>query len=219
MSSVRAPYHKLTEDIGQIANEVTFEVEAPDIIVEHYVKRAITQFCERSEFWQEDIGPARVTSSTNTIEISSSRYSNIVQLKSIWVPGDDDNDYIELAKGNDYLGNTDWIYSQSSVDTISVFPHTELIGKDVIINAALKPIEYSGTFKFSEQILREYFDAIVAGTKGALYMIPNKMWTDIRLGSEHYSLFELEANKALARGNRGFDRTPKRIHHKARDFY
>lgn len=212
-----APSHTHTENIEEIVNEVRFETGAPDLIIEHYTKRAIERFADKSRFWQEDVGPIRVVDASDTYDLAATRYTTIIQLEKIYALNDEGR-LQEFVHGPDD-GSDTWGYYQPSPFTFTVYPHNQLIGKDLVIDCSLKPREYNDRFRFSTLLTEEYFDALVSGTKAFLYRVSNKPWSNADLAMLNQHEFDNKINDAKTRMTQGFAKEARRIKHVPRLFY
>lgn len=204
--------HRLVSIPDDVINEVQFEItEAPYDSIVLFVQRAVCDFCEISHYWQEEIGPLMPQLGADAYDIDAPRGSSIVSVLHVSTA---DN---ELYRSQDE--SVHYRFWQSSSGSIEFYPIDELAGKSISIIGALKPEIDGNNFKFSETILRDYRDAIVAGAKAKLYLIPRKPWTDLNLAQVNSGLFQEKANEALRAKGRGFSKLPDRSIPKKREFY
>jgi hypothetical protein len=205
--------HKTAVIPENFYDEIIFEItEANRDSVGLYLQRAVIEFCEKSHFWQEDIGPLRVVAATNSFDISPPRGLSVVSIVGVLASGE------ELVRSAD--ASVPYRYTQKSPFAISVEPHDQLIGSDVSIYAALKPdIKPGDSFKCSEALLDQYRDAIITGAKSLLYKVPRKPWTDMQLAQSYWQLFETASSEALRTQARGFLRIADKTTETKRPFY
>lgn len=206
----------LTEDLTTLMNEVRLEVGSiSDAIIEHHAHRTIIDFCERTQIWQEDVGPIQVIPEIDNYEISSNRFAAVVQVRSVFAE-DDNGDLVEF----DYGQNLDsWSYYRDSAYHMTVAPLDELVGRQLIVNASLKPKLYNGVFKFAQIVTDDYFDAIASGIKSRILRIPNKEWTNPQMAGAYAGQYEQAINAATVRVGREFNRIPHRVAPKRRSFF
>lgn len=204
--------HRLVSIPDDLINEVQFEIpEAPYDSIVLFMRRALCDFCEISHYWQEEIGPLMPQLGAYAYDIDAPRGSSIVSVLKVSTA---DN---ELHRSQDE--GVRYRFWQSSSGAIEISPIDELAGKSISIIAALQPEVDGNNFKFSETILRDYRDAIAAGTKAKLYMIPRKPWTDLNLAQANAVKFQDQAGEALRARGRGFSKLPDRSIPKKREFY
>jgi len=210
--------HRLTEIPESAIDEVLFEIpEAPQDSVSWAIKKAIEEFCELSHYWKEDIGPVRVMPGCSDYEVSAYGNAAIVSIVNIKTTSSDGR-LIQLERvSTDDVRYRFWQYTPFSITISSV---DELSGLDLSVFAALKPIDCSSRFEFSESILIDYQDAILAGARARLYEVPRKPWFDPALHQKNRSIFVTAASDALRSQGRGYSRLPDRSSkQKARSFY
>ena len=208
--------HQTTDDFDLVVDEVSAEIEGvSSTLIEHHVMRTIIDFCERSQIWQEDVGPIVVRPGVDTYEIFPDREKAVVQVKTVFAK--DGEDLIELDYGKDPCS---WAFYHDSPSHITVLPLDELEGKRLIINAAVKPVfNRNAPFQFSQLVVDDYFDAISAGTKARVFRVPGKEYSNPNLSVHYQQMYEAAANDALVRAGRDFARMPHRLQRKPRRFY
>lgn len=208
--------HPRTDDIELLKNDVRIEcLSAPELLIEHHIQRTIIDFCERSQIWQEDVGPIQVIAGIDTYEISASRTERVVQVKEIYAENDD-GDLVQLDYGQ---GLTQWSWYHDGPYNITVAPLEYLEGRSLIVVSALTPQLYNGQFKFSRIVTDEYFDAIAAGAKSRILAVPGKEWTNPQMAGVYSGQYEQKLNGALVRVGRDHARIPHRVAPKPRAFY
>lgn len=205
--------HKTAVIPENFHDEIVFEIpEANRDSVGLYLQRAVIEFCEKSHFWQEDIGPLRVVATTNSYDISPPRGLSVVSVIGVFANS------CELVRSDD--PDITYRYFQNSPFAIAVEPHAELIGSDLSIYAALKPdIKPGDSFKCSEALLDQYRDVIISGAKSMLYKVPRKPWTDTQLANNYWQSFEVASSEALRTQARGFLRIADKTTEVKRPFY
>ncbi len=210
--------HRLTEIPESIIDEIGFEIpEAPYDSVVWALKKSIAEFCELSHYWKEDIGPVRVLAGCTDYDVSAFGNASIISILEIkTVTGDGRS--IELERSSsDCVRYRFW---QHTPFTITISPVDELIGIDLSVFAALKPQENSSDFEFSENILTDFQDSIIAGAKAKLYEVPRKPWFDPSLYQKNRAEFVSAGSDALRSQARGYSHLPdKSVKQKARSFY
>lgn len=208
--------HPRTEDIELIKNEVRLEcLTPPELLIEHHIQRTIIDFCERSQIWQEDVGPIQVIAGIDTYEISASRTERVVQVRNIYAQADG-GDLIQFDYG---IGRHTWSWYHDGPYNISISPVEGLVGKQLIVVAALTPQLYNGQFRFSRMITDEYFDAIATGAKARILAVPGKDWTNPQMAGMYSAKYEQALNGALVRAGRDHARIPHRVAPKARSYF
>ena len=210
--------HRLTEIPDAIIDEVNFEIpEAPHDSVVWALKKSIVEFCELSHYWQEDIGPVRVLNGIAEYDIASCANTVIVSVLHIKTQSTDGR-LITLERAcADDVRYRFWQYTPF---TVSVSPVDDLVGLELSLIAALKPKNLTADFEFSESVLTDYQEAIIAGAKAKLYEVPRKPWFDPALHQKNRHDFTTAASDALRAQARGYTRVPdKSVKQKARRFY
>lgn len=204
--------HRLVSIPDDLINEIQFEIpEAPYDAIQLHLRRAICEFCELSHYWQEEVGPLTPQAGTDIYDIDAPRGASIVSVVKV------SSDDFELHRSDS--SDVRYRFWQSSSNTIQVSPIDELAGKSISIVAALAPQLDGNNFKFSETVLRDYRDALVAGAKAKLYMIPRKPWADLNLAQANAAKFQDHAGDALRARGRGFSRLPDQSVPKKREYY
>lgn len=207
--------HRAIDVPEDLIDSIQFEIpEAPHDSVEHYLRRSITEFCEKSHYWQEDIGPVRVVGNLDEYELSVPRRVSIVTVHNIFFTEQDRT--VELPRSE---GDLTYRYWQPTPFTFKPEPRDRLVGKDLSVIVSLRPELYNGSFKVSQFLIQEYRDALIAGAKAALYMVPRKPWTDFQLSQLNSSIFSRAVEAALRTKGRGYSRLPDRAVRKPRSFY
>ncbi len=210
--------HRVIEDLDQVIRDVIIEMPTvPESAIVFHARRAIVDFCDASHYWLEDIGPVRVSQGRDTYDLPISRSFGVVSVLSVTASNGNGDENRHLQRSNDE--NVKYRFTQRTPFTISVNPSDDLDQWDLSIIAALRPVEVSGRFRFSEVILGDYYDAIVAGTKYRLYKIPQKDWTDLQQAAVNQGVFDELTRAALRQQGRGFSRLPTSGVIKSRRFY
>jgi len=207
--------HRAVDIPEDLIDAVQFEIpEAPHDSVEHYLRRSITEFCEKSHFWQEDIGPIRVVDNLEEYELSVPRRVSIVTVHQVFYT--EHGKVIELPRA---AGDMSIRYWQPTPFTFVPEPKERLTGKDLSVIISLRPELYNGSFKVSQFLIQEYREALAAGAKASLYSVPRKPWTDFQLSQLNLSIFSRAAEAALRSQGRGYSRLPDRSVRKPRSFF
>lgn len=209
--------HKTTSNIDDLVNEIQFEIpEAVFDSIQLFVRRAIVAFCERSHYWREDIGPVRVTAQTHEYDLPTSRTVDVVEIQAVSVSVDGSSLIVLQRSATD---DVKYRYWQPTPTTFTVAPVEELAGHDLAVICSLKPQLYGNQFKFSEQLLVDHRDALIAGAKAMLYKTPRKPWTDLQQAQINAGDFEARVAAARRTVARGYSLSPDRISRKSRPFY
>lgn len=208
--------HPRTEDIELLKNDVRIEcLSAPELLIEHHIHRTIIDFCERSQIWQEDVGPIQVIAGIDTYEVSASRRERVVQVKEVYAENDG-GDLVQFEYGQ---GLRSWSWYHDSPYNITVAPLEYLEGRQLIVVAALTPQLYNGQFRFSRMITDEYFDAIATGAKARILAVPGKDWTNPQMAGAYTAKYEQALNGALVRAGRDHAQIPHRVAQRPRSFF
>lgn len=210
--------HRLIELPTSIVNEIQFELpEAPHDSIIHHLKQSIIEFCERSNYWKENVGPIRVFKDVTEYDVPVYQGVTVVSVLNVFAIGSDGKEIILERVLTPDVKYRFWQYTPF---TISFYPLEELDGLDVAIFSSLKPSDLVDEFKFSEHILLDYSDAIVSGAKARLYATPRKPWTDPAHHQLNKSQFTTAIGEALRAQGRGYSRLPDRASkQKSRSFY
>ena len=155
-----------------LIDEIQFEIpEAPFHSVEKYLKTSIVTFCEKSNYWQEDLTSIEVVENVISYSIPQPVTTDVVNVISIYT---DECQELQRSQGADI----EFRYWLENPFTIAVAPTEKLSGRSLIITASVKPKIESENFEFSTWLLRDYREALIAGAKAMLYKSPRKPWTD-----------------------------------------
>jgi hypothetical protein len=209
--------HKTTSNIDDLVNEIQFEIpEAVFDAVELFVRRAIVTFCEKTNFWCEDLGPVTVNLQTDEYDLPISRTVDVVEIVNV-LANRGDGSKVELERCAS--GDVKYRYWQPTPTTFTVSPIQELAGSELSVICSLKPQLYGNQFKFSEQLLVDHRDALVAGAKSMLYKIPRKPWSDLQQAQINANDFQTRIAAARRTVARGYSISPDRVPRKQRPFY
>lgn len=203
--------HRITEDCSDLIRDLVVEFPiASDALLTHALRRAFSNFCEKSHFWHMQLDTVTVEDGVTNYELSPGNYFLLLDIKKVTVP---DGEVKQSAKPTGIYARWD----QSSADSIDLFSIDH--GDEVTIIAAVKPKEYNDTFKFSELILSDYRAAILDGARAYLFRLPKKEWTDLQQFQLCDSLFNASCSEARRRQVDSFSRLGNKVTEKPREFY
>jgi hypothetical protein len=214
--------HALIDLPDDVINEIHLEIPEANIAsITHFLRRAVIEFCEKSHYWQEDIGPVTVGEDVTEYDLPVSNSFSLVSVMKVFFLDVMGNE-VRLSpaqSGNSESPDLKYRYWQPTPFTLCFYPYDELIDKEISIVAAIKPELYNNSFKFSDYIIKDFREAIIAKAKACLYKIPRKEWTDINEARLNESIFMEKTREALRRQNAGYSSIPYRGEKKIRLYY
>lgn len=207
--------HRQADDLSELVRFIRVEIPtASDDLILPYVKRAVVEFCESSQFWVEEVGPIQVIPGIDTYEIATSAHQALVNIRDVYTEHQDK--LLQLGKGREAV---DWRWWMHSPDSIVISPVDRMEGKTLNVIAAVKPKERDGVFRVSEHVINDYFEALCWGAKSKLYRVPTLEIADVSMAAMYEHKFNEVAEGALRRVANGYSRSPKRVPPKPRDFF
>lgn len=205
--------HVVIDIPDEMHDEIQFEVDAPHSSIVNALRRSVIKFCEKSHYWQEECEPITVVAGTQTYDLEFSDESK--QIVSVMHVADDEEIKYERCE----TGEVSRGYWQGTPTTIDIYPDDELGDRVITVIAAIRPALFENEFKVSKPLIADYRDAIVAGAKALLYVIPNKPWMNLQLAQINQSTFDAIAEDALLTQARGYSRVHGKAPRKVREYY
>ena len=195
--------HSVIEIPEELIDDIQFEIpEAPYDAIVSKLRESIISFCETSHYWQEEIDPVAIVADTATYELTTARSVSLVSVLSV------KSDERNLIRSQ--ADDIEFKYWQPNPFSIEVSPIDRLENQTFTIVAAVKPVLYNNSFKFSANLLANYRVALIAGAKSLLYKTPRKAWSDLKQAAINDTIFEAAAQDCLLMQSRGYSRLPDR---------
>lgn len=129
------------------------------------------------------------------------------RLKYIELYDDIDDDNLDSVRESD-----EKMFSFPSNSTLRI--HELVDAQELFLKVIYKPT-YDIT-EIDDIIYNDHLNAIIAGVKGKLLMIPNQPWTNTSMAGYYVSIYKKYASEAKAKIQRGFTKEPGRV--KFREF-
>ena len=123
----------------------------------------------------------------------------IWRLKHVELYDDIDDDNLDSVRESDQK-----MFSFPSNSTLRI--HELVDAQELFLKVIYKPL-YDIT-EIDDIIYNDHLNAIVAGAKGKLLMIPNQPWTNPSMASYYVGIYKKYASEAKAKIQRGFTREP-----------
>lgn len=203
--------HAQTQDCSELMRDLVLEFPiASDAVLTHALRRAFSNFCEKSHFWHMQLDTVTVEDGATNYELSPGNYFLLLDIKKVTVP---DGEVSQSSSDTGIYARWD----QSSADSIDLYSVDP--GEEVTIIAAVKPVEYKDVFYFSKLILSDYRETILNGARAYLFRMPQKEWTDLQQFQMCDSLFNTSCGDARRRQTDSFSRLGNRVSEKPRSFY
>jgi hypothetical protein len=196
--------------------EVAHEVPGcPILTIENAIRRAVIDFCERSEFLTVDLDPIDVVAGESIYDISAGTSLDIAKVLFVRFDGK-----TLLPKTKEYLfeWDGDWdtkvgtptMVTQDNYNQIRLVlgPDTDLVA-GLKVNVAVMP---SATATGCDDVIYSRFmDAIASGAKSRLMAIPGAPWNKPDMVTFYGNQFEFEVGKAAAMAAKAYGRAPLRV--------
>lgn len=189
-------------------------------LVANAIKRACIEFCERSQFHRQTLTAINVVSGTASYALTAPsaayRICGVVEVqydlttdqKELFPKTRDDLD-AKLGLGWESLSGDVIYYLQDTINTVRlVRKPDEAITAGLVVRVAMAPDQ--AATEASDEIYNEFYDAIAAGAKYRLMLMPSKPWSNSQMAGFYRDRFESEIGAAQVRAARGYGRAPMR---------
>jgi len=181
---------------------------APAPMVDHYLRNAAIEFCERSKAWVVDLAPVDAVAGqmkyvlplpidTELAEIQEARFSSnrITPKAPAFLVAQHGNWATEVG--------TPIHYTHESTDSILLIPAPADTAIGAIkIRATIRPALNAAAI--DDWLYSRYRFAIAAGCKALMMVMANKPWTNADLAVVNAGIFESTVTKATGAAANGF---------------
>ena len=191
---------------------------APLPLVDHHIREAVREFCERSLFWRANLTPIDLIGGTHSYPLTSPTGARVHRVNRVEIL----NDAVELTESNegtlDILdplwrtgsGDMDYYLMVSPIVLRIVYTPTAALVGGLKVSAALKPLA-NATDLQNDDIVEDHAADIASGVFGKLMAIPKKPYTDLVNAVMHEHKFDAACGAAAVRRMRDFTRRPARV--------
>lgn len=195
-----AQVSSLVPDIKSVIPEIV------SFVAERELLRATREFCEETRAWRVSFS-LDVTASTATIDLTSLLPANteLVDIISVkpqsggqpvvpktysWMDANVDNWRNEENADAQY-------YMLDGNNTVRLYPTPANTTSDkYYVRVAVKPT-LSATV-LDDVLVNKHREALISGALGYLFMLPRKLWSDMKLAQYHLSMFHGKLPSARA---------------------
>jgi len=192
---------------------------APDVaepVAETAIRNACIEFCERTRFWQEDLGAIPTTANEGFYEVVLAAGVKFVDIVEAYY-----NEILLIPKSSEELSNiyrhTDWrtvvsdpyYLTRLTPTEVQLVPRPTFGTGQLRIRAALAPTRDSTTV--GDAVYEEYAEVIAMGARARLHNTPNQPYFDKKSALEFDRRFRVAINETRIRVNRGLTRAAGKV--------
>ncbi len=181
---------------------------APLPMVDHWLRNAAIEFCERSKAYVVDLVAMNAVASQMSYTLVPLNDTEIVELKTILFSGKKLD-----PKGHSFLENQypDWTaevgtpeyHKQQASDVVMLVPAPSAAATDAIkIKAVARPAMASAGV--ADWLFQSFRQALVAGCKAKMMAMVEKPWSNQDRVEYYLGAFEASIDKAMSAANSGF---------------
>ena len=176
--------------------------DCPDEIMRVKLIQTVQEFCRTTHAWRELQDQIPLLDGINEYEFDVPQHAMALAIKGVWVNGIKLHPIVQSALD---IAMPNWATAESNMPShynapdewglIKVYPKPRATnGARMSIQAAMAP-KLSAT-TIPDAIVERYSEAIEAGVKYRLMVMPNQKWTDQATGAAFDSIFRNEIDKA-----------------------
>lgn len=182
---------------------------AAEMVVEHAVRAACIEFCEKSLILTRDHDPITVLQNIVDYDLEPPTGYLVIKVQKAWLDNQplsplapdmvkEAATYNRLFSSYQSAPSTPSHYLQKDERTISVWPVPDKkYTNGLTLRVALKPTRTGSTIE--DVVFQDYAEVIASGALYRLMASPGKAYTNPDLAVVHKSLFEQGVNTARAR--------------------
>lgn len=183
--------------------------EAPNPTVDHALRLAAQEFCERTRAWDVWLAPQNTVLDDQDYSFTTEAGQDVVKLLQATLAGD----ALPVLSVNDLPA--DWKANPGALrgmftqdrKTFWILP-PPAAGIAVATRVALKP-SHDAT-GISDELFAHYAQDIATGAKAHLLAIPRQPFTDIVLAEQARQIFDSRCFSVARQVEKSFSRTPRR---------
>ena len=203
-----------------LSNEVRPEVpDCMDVVILGAIRRAVIDFCKRTDFWQADLPAVTTVSGTSNYAITppvGQAVNRVLHVISDGLP-------VTPASESDLDARVPGWRLQTGAQALRwmmVTPREMRVhpipsaAYDVVPHVSLRPAPDGNDVE--DYVYEEYSTALAAGAKALLCAMPDKEWTNYKLVPYFQNIFEEAVKEAQLRSAVTF--TPKSEQARSRYF-
>jgi len=186
--------------------------EASLPLIDSMARRKLRDFCSRTKVWKSSITPLNTVANTQSYTMTPPAESEIVRIETVRYNGMILDPTTEEELDDEYhnwtamTGDPKRYFTRDGI-TLSLFPLPSAIGQ-ITARVTLKPA--AATLQYPDMLYSKYLDAIVAGIKADLMLMPNVAWHNASVGAVYESAYEasigngsVDAFRGMSRARRG----------------
>ncbi len=169
----------------------------PSPMIDHAIRRAAAEFCEKSTAWREALPNITLTDGVAEYDLDLPADSRLVVIrdKEVRLNGNVLNPITNPADMNPTRTGIPSHYAQRSHSAIILWPTPNSAdGAVLTIYATLAPSHSAATLP--DILVDRYYEAIAEGAKAILKRMPNQPWSDAARAADHYQLFKTKTAEA-----------------------
>ena len=95
-----------------------------------------------------------------------------------------------------------WVDGSNDQVVVTPVPTESSVGDKLYLRASIKPKKNCS--QVPDRVFEMFFDEILDGIKGRLYLMPSKPWTDRQLGTMHTKKFRSGIARARTAARTGY---------------
>jgi hypothetical protein len=173
------------------------------MLAEMQLRAAVIDLCRRAKVWAYEDDPTTTSPGERNYDLSAPAGSTIVEVKAMFVDGDAVDPASTNFDNPAVLGKPE-TFRQLTPEAFVLWP-TPDTEYPLTMELTLAPSRASSGFP--SWIAEKYHDAIVAGAKSRLMLMPGNPWTNLQIAAAYRSLFESEVGTASMDNTTSFART------------
>lgn len=181
-----------------------------DNVLTHEVSEIVRQFYTKGQVWRQDIGPYDIKAGKEELYLNPvDDNKEVVYVRGVWFKGTPLNAVDKPDNRINKEGTYPIAYYCPYPDVIRYVPiPTADVADEIIVHAVMRPTD--PTNLTHEFIVSLYYDVILDGVLGRLYLMPNKPWSNRELGLLHTTQFKKGYLSARNDARRGYTYTSTR---------
>lgn len=177
-------------------------VGCPDPVLQQAIVQTAFDFCDKTGAWDALVNDIIVTSGTASYTLPAVTDAMAMRAKDVWING------IRIDNGRISRGSVDVTYdSANGFGAITIRPTPQQDGS-MSIRVVYAPTLTATTLP--DWLMARYEQAISAGTKARLMLIPNTGWSNPQLAVMYRQMYDAAVTDARIESS--FDRASGSIH-------
>jgi hypothetical protein len=174
-------------------------------LVENAIRNAVIKFCADSWCWKHYPDAQSVVAAQSDYDLEAPVGADVAAVMRLTLDGAP----LDPLQADDTLDTSACGFAQPEPSIVRLFPApVENITDGLRFVLAVQPRRASASFP--SWIFARYLDALAAGAKSRLLLMPGKPWSNAALGADYRNTFVGEAMNAKAEAVAGLSRAPTR---------